>query len=325
MRRRNVAENTYLISLQGVEVTYPESGNRHAGHNVILNNIRLNIRAGEFLSLVGPTGCGKSTLLRLVLGAQFPTRGQVLVDSQPVTSVTRDCGIVFQKYSLFPHLKVLENIAFGPMLERTSILQRVLHTPVYRRIRRQHLEEAREYLERIGLHPGDGDKYPYELSGGMQQRVAIAQALRMQPKVLLMDEPFGALDHNTRLEMQMLLLEQWKGDRMTIIFVTHDLEEACYIGTRVIGLSQYWSDDQGNPGTGAVIVTDLRTPGGHPKPTAMRSTVEFNALLEQVRHEALDPENRQRLHHFNLTHQDALQPEPLSAVQVHQAEEETDA
>ena len=123
----------------------------------------------------------------------------------------------------------------------------------------------------------------------------------------------------------MLLLEQWKDDRMTIVFVTHDLEEACYIGTRVIGLSQYWSDDAGQPGTGAIIVTDLRTPGGHPKPTAMRSTAEFNALLEQVRHDALDPANRQRLQQFNLIHQDALTPEPLSAAEVSEAKEGTDA
>jgi len=320
-----VAENTYLISLQGVEVSYPKNSHRHGGRNVILNNVHLNIRAGEFLSLVGPTGCGKSTLLRLILGSQFPTRGKVLVDGQPVTSVSRDRGIVFQRYSLFPHLTVLENIAFGPLLERTTILHRVLHTPAYRRIRWQYLEEAQEYLERIGLNPGDGDKYPYELSGGMQQRVAIAQALMMQPKVLLMDEPFGALDHNTRLEMQMLLLEQWKDYTMTIVFVTHDLEEACYVGTRVIGLSQYWSDDAGQPGVGAIIVTDGRTPGGHPKPTAIRATAEFNTLLERVRHEALDPENRQRLHQFNSARQDALAPEPLSAAEVRQAEEETDA
>jgi NitT/TauT family transport system ATP-binding protein len=317
--------NTYLISLQGVEVSYPKNSNGHGGRNVILNNVHLNIRAGEFLSLVGPTGCGKSTLLRLILGSQFPTRGRALVAGQPVTGVNRDCGIVFQRYSLFPHLKVLENIAFGPLLERTTLLHRVLHTPAYRRIRRQYLEEAREYLERIGLNPEDGGKYPYELSSGMQQRVAIAHALMMQPKVLLMDEPFGALDHNMRLEMQMLILEQWKDYRMTIVFVTHDLEEACYVGTRVIGLSQYWSDDAGQLGVGAIIVTDRRTPGGHPKPTAIRATAEFNVLLEQVRHEALDPENRQRLHHFNLTHQDALEPEPLSAAEVRQAEEETDA
>jgi NitT/TauT family transport system ATP-binding protein len=320
-----VTENAYIITLHGVEVSYPQNGNGYGGRNIILNNVSLHIRAGEFLSLIGPTGCGKSTLLRLVLGAQFPTRGQVLVDGQRVTGVHRDCGIVFQRYSLFPHLRVLENIAYGPMLERTTILQRVLHTPAYRRLHRQYLEEAREYVERIGLRPGDGDKYPYELSGGMQQRVAIAQALIMQPKVLLMDEPFGALDHNTRLEMQMLLLEQWRDDRMTIVFVTHDLEEACYVGTRVIGLSQYWSDDSGTPGVGAIIVTDVRTPGGHPKPTGIRATAEFNALLEQVRRDALDPENRQRLHHFNLTHQDALTPEPFTAAEVRQAEEETDA
>jgi NitT/TauT family transport system ATP-binding protein len=211
------------------------------------------------------------------------------------------------------------------MLERTTILQRVLQTPAYRRTHRQYLEEAREYLERIGLNPWDGDKYPYELSGGMQQRVAIAQALMVQPKILLMDEPFGALDHNTRLEMQMMLLEQWQDDRMTIVFVTHDLEEACYVGTRVLGLSQYWSDETGKPGVGAVIVTDLQTPGGHPKPTAIRSTTEFNALLEQVRHDALNPENRQRLHLFNLTHQDALKPEPLSATEISKAQEAADA
>jgi len=308
-----------------VEASYPKNSNGGAGRNVILNNVRLNIRAGEFLSLVGPTGCGKSTVLRLILGSQFPTRGRVLVEGQAVTGVNRERGIVFQKYSLFPHLTVLENIAFGPLLERTSLLQRVLHSPAYRRIRRQFLEAAREYLERIGLHLEDGEKYPYELSGGMQQRVAIAQTLMMQPKILLMDEPFGALDHNTRLAMQMLILEQWEDYRMTIIFVTHDLEEACYLGTRVIGLSQYWSNDEGQPGVGAVIVTDLRTPGGHPKPTAIHLTAEFSAVLEQVRRDALDPENRQRLQHFNLAHQDALKPEPLATAQMREAEEGTDA
>jgi NitT/TauT family transport system ATP-binding protein len=320
-----LATNTYLISLQDVEVSYPKNSHGFGGRTLILNNVGLNIRAGEFLSLVGPTGCGKSTVLRLILGSQFPTRGQVLVDGQPVNGVTRDCGIVFQRYSLFPHLKVLENIAYGPLLERTSMLQRVLYTPAYRHLRRQYLEAAREYVVRIGLNPGDGDKYPYELSGGMQQRVAIAQALMMRPKILLMDEPFGALDHNTRLAMQMLILEQWEDYRMTIIFVTHDLEEACYVGTRVIGLSQYWSDDEGKPGMGSVIVTDLPTPGGHPKPTAIRATAEFNALLEQVRHDALDPASRQRLQQFNLAHQDALKPEPLSAAEVSEAEEGTDA
>jgi NitT/TauT family transport system ATP-binding protein len=314
-----VAANTYLISLRGIEVSYPRNGNGDKGRNLVLNNVRLNVRPGEFLSLVGPTGCGKSTILRLILGSQLPTRGQVLVDGQPVTGVDRDRGVVFQKYSLFPHLTVLENIAYGPLLERTSMPQRLLYTPAYRRIRRESLAEAREYLVRIGLNPWDGGKYPYELSGGMQQRVAIAQALMMQPKILLMDEPFGALDHNTRLAMQLLILDQWEDYRMTIIFVTHDLEEACYVGTRVVGLSQYWSDDEGKPGVGAVIVTDLPTPGGHPKPTAMRSTSEFTTLLERVRHDALDPNNRQRVQEFDLIHQDALKPVRLSAAEASEA------
>lgn len=298
--------SSYLISLQDVEVSYATNDGPH----VILNNVSLNISAGEFLSVVGPTGCGKSTLLRLILGSQFPTRGQVLIAGKPVTGVNRDRGIVFQKYSLFPHLKVLENIAFGPLLERTSMVQRVVHTPGYYRIRRQYLEEAREYLDRIGLNPDDGNKYPYQLSGGMQQRVAIAQALMMQPRVLLMDEPFGALDHNTRLEMQLLILEQWETYGMTILFITHDLEEACYVGTRVVGLSQYWTDDNATPDVGAVIVTDLPTPGGHPKPMEIRTTPEFTTLLEQVRHAALNADNRQHLQRFNLTHRDAMWPTP---------------
>ena len=318
-----MTELSYRIRLQGVEVSYQkhDSQDRH----VILNNVSLNIRAGEFLSLVGPTGCGKSTLLRLILGSQFPTQGAVRVDEQPVTGVDRGRGIVFQRYSLFPHLTVLDNIAFGPMLEHTTLLQRVLHTPAYRRQRRQSLAAAQEYLKRTGLNPQDGDKYPHELSGGMQQRVAIAQALMMQPKVLLMNEPFGALDHNTRLEMQMLMLEQWEAYGMTIVFVTHDLDEACFVGARIIGLSQYWLDNLGQPGTGAIIVTDLRTPGGHPKSTAIRTTAAFNALLEQVRHEALNPENRQRLQQFNLTHDDALQPGPRSPQAAPAVEEAADA
>jgi NitT/TauT family transport system ATP-binding protein len=318
-----MADRTYLVSFQDVEVSYPTNGN--SGRRVILNNLDLNIRPGEFLSVVGPTGCGKSTLLRLILGSQFPTRGHVLLDGQPITRISRDRGIVFQKYSLFPHLTVVENIAYGPLLEYTSITQRVLHTPAYRRVRRQSLEEARHYLDRIGLNAGDRDKYPYELSGGMQQRVAIAQALMMQPKVLLMDEPFGALDHNTRIEMQFLILEQWKTYGMTILFVTHDLEEACYVGTRIIGLSQYWSDNEGRPGVGAVIVTDMPTPGGHPKPSAIRSTPAFLVLLEQVQHDALDPANRRRLEQFNLAHQDALRPAPLPVEEEYRQEETTNA
>jgi NitT/TauT family transport system ATP-binding protein len=310
-----VAANPFLISLQEVEVSYPRTGDEGNGRNIVLDHVSLNVRAGEFLSLVGPTGCGKSTVLRLILGSQFPTQGRVLVDGQAVTGVDRDRGVVFQKYSLFPHLTVVDNIAYGPLLERTSMPQRLLSTPAYRRIRRESLAEAREYLVRIGLNPWDGDKFPYELSGGMQQRVAIAQALMMQPKILLMDEPFGALDHNTRLAMQLLILEQWEEYRMTIIFITHDLEEACYVGTRVVGLSQFWSDEQGKPGEGAVIVTDLPTPGGHPKPTEIRATAEFTALLERVRRETLDPANRQRLRQFNFNHQDALKPEPLPALE----------
>ena len=301
-----LTDSPYLISLQDVEVSYATNGGRH----VILNNIGLNVSPGEFLSVVGSTGCGKSTLLRLILGAQLPTRGQVVVAGQPVRRVNRDCGIVFQKYSLFPHRTVLENVAFGPLLERTTIFQQVMYTPTYRRIRRQSLEAARAYLDRIGLKPDDGAKYPYQLSGGMQQRVAIAQALLMQPQVLLMDEPFGALDHNTRLEMQELILEQWQAYGMTMVFITHDLEEACYVGTRVVGLSQHWTDDDNTPGVGATVVTDVPTPGGHPKPMEIRATTEFTTLLEHVRQSVLTADKPQRRPCRHLTQRNALWPTP---------------
>jgi NitT/TauT family transport system ATP-binding protein len=172
---------------------------------------------------------------------------------------------------------------------------------------------ARDYVKRIGFDAGDAEKFPHELSGGMRQRVAIAQAMIMEPQVLLMDEPFGALDHNTRTEMQLFLLEQWRERGTTIIFVTHDLDEACYLGTRVLGLSQYWVTDAGQPGQGAVIVTDVRTPGTHPKPSTIRGTTEFTDLVERVGRDVLDPDNRRRLAQLNLTHQDAEPAEPILA------------
>jgi len=302
-----MADGGYLIRIDDVTVCFP---NEDGGEKVVLNKVDLHIREGELVTLVGPSGCGKSTLLRLILGCDRPTSGSVRIDGDPVVGLSRDRGIVFQQYSLFPHLRVYENISIGPTLEDTSLPERYLLLPSFFRKRRLHRQRAREYVERIGFDPSDADKFPYELSGGMRQRVAIAQALIMRPRVLLMDEPFGALDHNTRTEMQLFLLEQWKAHGMTVIFVTHDLDEACYLGTRVIGLSQYWSDGGGQPGLGATIVTDVCTPGGHPKPSTIRSSPEFVQLLERVGHEVLDPSGRRRLTEFNLTHQDAVLQEP---------------
>lgn len=293
----------YQIDLDGIRVCYPQDDGTS---KCVLNHIRLHIRPGEFISLVGPSGCGKSTVLRLILGSQFPTAGTVKVNGCEIRQVERERGIVYQAYSLFPHLSVLDNIAVGPVLERTSTPQRLLHTPGYFNVRREARAEAQCLLEQIGLAAADHKKYPQQLSGGMRQRVAMAQAVIMRPSVLLMDEPFGALDHTTREEMQLLTLEKWNQHRMTVIFVTHDLEEAVYMGTRVIGISQHWSDDDGRTGEGAMVVVDKEIPGGHPKPTTWKYSRQFNDLLQGLRCNVLDADHRQHLAEFDLTHRDAV-------------------
>jgi len=295
----------YQIALENIEVSYPLDG---GACKTILNDIDLFIRAGELVTVVGPSGCGKSTVLRLILGSQFPTRGTAQIDGEPVSQVNRDRGIVYQRYSLFPHLTVVENIAFGLELQDTTLPQRCFFTRGYRQSRRRSREQAREFLKRVGLDPLDADKYPFELSGGMRQRVAIAQAIIMRPKILLMDEPFGALDHSTRQEMQLFTLEQWQKHSMTMLFVTHDLEEACFLGTRIIGLSQYWSDDPGKKAEGARIVNDKKVPGEHPKPTDFKYASEFQELLRSVRRDVLDPDHCQHLSEFDHDHRDAWHP-----------------
>jgi NitT/TauT family transport system ATP-binding protein len=291
----------YAISLQDVYVEYPDGD---GAKKVVLNDIDLHIRAGEFATLVGPSGAGKSTLFRLILASEKPTRGRVLIDGEDLDQPTRDCGIVYQRYSLFPHLKVWENVVFGLDLLEFSLPARLANPWSYRKRLGQFRAAAQEYLQRVGLG-ADADKFPYQLSGGMQQRVAIIQALMTKPKVLLMDEPFGALDDSTRQEMQLFILEQWKATAMTIVFVTHDLEEALFLGTRVLVLSQYYSTD--NPhSAGSKIVKDRQVPGGHPKPTDFKYRPEFCALIEEIRHEGLDPDHRQHITAFDLTHCDAF-------------------
>ena len=197
------------IRIQNVSVEYQRP---------ILTDIDLDIETGEFVSIVGQTGCGKSTLLRLILGEQMPTRGRVLVGGKERTQPDPTCGYVPQKYSLFPDRTVLGNVTFG------------LNGRAAR-------HEALAMLRRTGLQESDAGKYPHQLSGGMQQRVAIAQALVMNPPVLLMDEAFSALDPGTRAGMQELIKELWRESGTTIVFVTHNTREAVYLGTRVIALA----------------------------------------------------------------------------------------
>ena len=294
-------EKEYILYLEDVYKTYPMPQTKE--YKTILNDIDFRVSGGEFVTVVGPTGCGKSTLLRLILGSEKPSSGTVLFKNKTIEGPSRDRGIVFQKYSLFPDKTVIENVSFGLELEEFNLLGRWMRPFSSRKKSKEFREKARSYLERVGLG-SDIHKYPYELSGGMRQRVAIAQALIMKPSILLMDEPFGALDFNTRQEMQLFILEQWEQTKMTVFFVTHDLEEALYLGTRIIVLSQYYQSDTDEEGS--KIVDDISVPGGHPKPTDFKYTREFNQLLEKIRRDGLDPHNRQHLSEFNFSHPDAF-------------------
>ncbi len=183
-----------------------------------LQETTFDVREGEFVTILGPSGCGKSTILRVVAGLVAPSSGKVLLDGKMITSPGPERGMVFQSYTLFPWLTVQKNIEFGLELKKNGKDARE--------------KEARRYLELIGLS-GFENVYPVNLSGGMKQRVAIARALANEPEVLLMDEPFGALDAQTRTLMQELLLNVWEETRKTIMFVTHDVEEAIFLGDTI--------------------------------------------------------------------------------------------
>src|SRR5579863_1071342 len=221
------------ILIQNVSVDYPVEGR---GSRRILNGIDLEIEAGEFVSIVGQTGCGKSTLLRLILGEEMPTRGEVRVNGRVRPQPDRTCGYVPQRYSLFPDKTVLANITFGLEVSEFGPFS-LLHPSRAKRMR-EFRREALHYLRRTGLNEADGRKYPHQLSGGMQQRVAIAQALILKPPILLMDEAFSALDPGTRTGMQRLIKELWRESGTTIVFVTHNTREALCLGTRVIALAK---------------------------------------------------------------------------------------
>ena len=198
------APQPLAITISGVSVSYPV-GKKH--RKTILEDLNLKIEEGEFVVLLGETGCGKSTLLRMILGQERPTTGDISVTGSRVERVDARSGYVPQKYSLFPDRTVLDNLTMGPETSRYHILGRL--KPSFRAFRRQVREEAMKQLQHMGLQPTDAAKYPHQLSGGMQQRVAIAQALMMKSRVLLMDEAFSALDPGTRSSLQRLLRSVW--------------------------------------------------------------------------------------------------------------------
>jgi NitT/TauT family transport system ATP-binding protein len=218
----------------------------------VLENINLAVTPGSFVTLVGASGCGKSTFLRLLLGAERPLRGAITVDGAPLPAEPGpDRGIVFQRYSVFPHLTCLDNVLVGLEFAAAPLTGRL-----FGRARRQGLERAAEMLAAVGLE-GAGDSMPSALSGGMQQRLAIAQALVREPRILLLDEPFGALDPGIRLDMHGLVTRLWRAKGMTIFMVTHDISEAFKLGTRVLTFDKVRRDPQAPDAYGARITYDL--------------------------------------------------------------------
>jgi NitT/TauT family transport system ATP-binding protein len=219
---------------------------------VVLENVNLEIGDHEFVTVIGASGCGKTTFLRLLLGVEAPTRGRLLLDGRPLPNEPGpDRGIVFQRYSLFPHLSVLDNLLLGLELRGSRALGRLLG-----RRRRAALDTAEQLLDAVGLHPSR-DKYPSQLSGGMQQRLSIAQSVICEPQVLLLDEPFGALDPGVTADMHQLILKLWNIRKMTIIMVTHDLKESFYLGTRLLVFDKTRIDPQAQNRYGATITYDI--------------------------------------------------------------------
>lgn len=232
------------------------------GGTVALQATDLSVAENDFITILGPSGCGKSTLLRMVAGLDTPTTGSITLDGKPVTGPGADRGMVFQSYTLFPWLSILENVCFGlrekglPLAEQHAI--------------------ARPFIQKVGL-TGFENHFPKQLSGGMQQRTALARALANNPRMLLMDEPFGALDHQTRELMQELLQGIWEAERKTVLFVTHDIDEAIFMGNRVVVMSA-------RPGR---IKCDLKVDIAQPRHYSVKTTpafVELKArLTEEIR------------------------------------------
>ncbi|KAA0072873.1 ABC transporter ATP-binding protein [Tardiphaga sp. P9-11] len=231
-----------------------------------LEPTNLSVADNDFVTILGPSGCGKSTLLRMIAGLDRPTTGRIMLDGKAITGPGADRGMVFQSYTLFPWLTVSENISFG--LRERGISQR------------ERNDIARQWLEKVGL-TSFANHFPKQLSGGMQQRTAIARALANDPKILLLDEPFGALDNQTRALMQELLLGIWERERKTVIFVTHDIEEAIFLASRVVVMSA-------RPGR---IKADIPVDLPHPRHYTIKTSPAFSdlkaRLTEEIRVEAV--------------------------------------
>jgi len=235
------------------------------GDNIVLERINTKVHQGEFITMVGTSGCGKSTFLKMLLGMETASRGELLLDGKPIAAEPdQSRGIVFQQYSVFPHLTVLQNVIIAREFERSPLLGKL-----WGGARRKVEYEAKALLVSVGLEQAL-HRYPHQLSGGMKQRLAIAQALIRQPRILLLDEPFGALDPGIRADMHQLVLSLWKQHQLTVFMVTHDLKEGFYLGTRLWVFDKTRHDPQAPHAYGARITYDL--------PIAKRETLSPSAL-----------------------------------------------
>ncbi len=238
-----------MISVQGIA--------KHYGDFKALERVDLEIEKGEFVVLLGASGCGKSTLLNLVTGFDKPTAGRIVVNGREVNKVDPHCGMVFQQYALFPWLTVIDNVAFGLKMKGIAKAER--------------LQVARRFIEMVGLK-GFEDKYPNALSGGMRQRVSIARVLANDPDVILLDEPFAALDAMTRQVLQDELLQIYEKSKKTIIFITHSIDEALLLSTRMLIMSA-------RPGR---VVTDIRNDLPMPRNAQVQLSPRYNELKGQI-------------------------------------------
>ena len=233
-----------MLSLRNVWVEY--------GEKVVLERVSLEITQGSFVSIIGPSGAGKSSLLRVILGQEKPTRGSITLDGAAMPAECGpDRGVVFQRYSIFPHFSVLGNVLLGLEFAASPFTARLFGAA-----RRAAVAEAEAMLEQVGL-TDSRHLYPAQMSGGMQQRLAIAQALIKRPRILLLDEPFGALDPGIRRDMHALITRLWREHGLTIIMVTHDIKEAFGLGTRVLTLDKRRHDPHAPQRYGAGVVYDL--------------------------------------------------------------------
>jgi sulfonate transport system ATP-binding protein len=243
-----------FIDVRNMGVTFGANGSSV----VAVNDVSLNVQPGEFVSLIGPSGCGKSTLLNIVAGFMKPTSGEALLDGKAISKPGSDRGVVFQQYSLFPWLSVRKNVEFGLKMAGVELTKRE--------------STSRALLDLAGLLAFE-NHYPDQLSGGMKQRIGIVRALATSPQVLLMDEPFGALDTQTRVVMQEILTNIWQQFRISVLFVTHDIEESIFLSDRIYVMTA-------RPGC---IKAEIKVPLPRPRKPDMTDTREFIDLVQELK------------------------------------------